>query len=211
MSEIESNPNQPLFNITPNKLSFSLDTDNILLLSQGTEKISKEIEIKINNLSSEFIIIKIKTTKKNNYIMTPSSFILSPKEENMIKIRFKRDEGEKLELKSHKIQFEGCIISQEDKDLNVDDLYKKYIKNGNKDVNNIIAKTYFFDKNGNNLSSLTSINISNINNTEIKDFNLGDLNKVNNRDIIFALILALIVGFGGSYVFCSPPDCSGTG
>ena len=195
MSEIESNPNQPLFNITPNKLSFSLDTDNILLLSQGTEKISKEIEIKINNLSSEFIIIKIKTTKKNNYIMTPSSFVLSPKEENIIKIRFKRDEGEKLELKSHKIQFEGCIISQEDKDLNVDDLYKKYIKNGNKDVNNIIAKTYFFDKNGNNLSSLTSSNISNINNTEIKDFNLGDLNKVNNRDIIFALILALIVGF----------------
>ena len=195
MSEIESNQKQSLFNITPNKLSFYLDTDNILLLSQGTEKISKEIEIKINNLSSEFIIIKIKTTKKNNYIMTPSSFILSPKEENMIKIRFKRDEGEKLELKSHKIQFEGCIISQEDKDLNVDDLYKKYIKNGNKDVNNIIAKTYFFDKNGNNLSSLTSSNISNINNTEIKDFNLGDLNKVNNRDIIFALILALIVGF----------------
>ena len=195
MSEIESNQNQPLFNISPNKLSFYLDTDNILLLSQGTEKISKEIEIKINNLSSEFIIIKIKTTKKNNYIMTPSSFVLSPKEENIIKIRFKRDEGEKLELKSHKIQFEGCIISQEDKDLNVDDLYKKYIKNGNKDVNNIIAKTYFFDKNGNNLSSLTSSNISNINNTEIKDFNLGDLNKVNNRDIIFALILALIVGF----------------
>ena len=64
--------------------------------------------------------------------MTPSSFILSPKEENIIKIRFKRDEGEKLELKSHKIQFEGCIISQEDKDLNADDLYKKYIKNGNK-------------------------------------------------------------------------------
>ena len=195
MSEIESNQNQPLFNISPNKLSFYLDTDNILLLSQGTEKISKEIEIKINNLSSEFIIIKIKTTKKNNYIMTPSSFVLSPKEENIIKIRFKRDEGEKLELKSHKIQFEGCIISQEDKDLNVDDLYKKYIKAGNKDVNNIIAKTYFFDKNGNNLSSLTSSNISNINNTEIKDFNLGDLNKVNNRDIIFALILALIVGF----------------
>ena len=195
MSEIKSDENQSLFNISPNKLSFYLDTDNILLLSQGTEKISKEIEIKINNLSSEFIIIKIKTTKKNNYIMTPSSFVLSPKEENIIKIRFKRDEGEKLELKSHKIQFEGCIISQEDKDLNVDDLYKKYIKNGNKDVNNIIAKTYFFDKNGNNLSSLTSSNISNINNTEIKDFNLGDLNKVNNRDIIFALILALIVGF----------------
>ena len=195
MSEIKSDENQSLFNISPNKLSFYLDTDNILLLSQGTEKISKEIEIKINNLSSEFIIIKIKTTKKNNYIMTPSSFVLSPKEENIIKIRFKRDEGEKLELKSHKIQFEGCIISQEDKDLNVDDLYKKYIKNGNKDVNNIIAKTYFFDKNGNNLSSLTSSNISNINNTEIKDFNLGDLNKVDNRDIIFALILALIMGF----------------
>ena len=195
MSEIESNQNQPLFNISPNKLSFYLDTDNILLLSQGTEKISKEIEIKINNLSSEFIIIKIKTTKKNNYIMTPSSFVLSPKEENIIKIRFKRDEGEKLELKSHKIQFEGCIISQEDKDLNVDDLYKKYIKNGNKDVNNIIAKTYFFDKNGNNLSSLTNTKISNINNNDFKDFNLSDLNKVNNRDIIFALILALIVGF----------------
>ena len=201
MSEIKLNQNQSLFDISPNKLSFSLDTDNILLLSQSTEKISKEIEIKITNLSSELIIIKIKTTKKNNYIMTPTSFILSPKEEKIIKIRFKRDEGEKLELKSHKIQFEGCIISDEEKDLDVDDLYKKYIKSGNKDINNIIVKTYFFDKNGNNLSSLSSLssaNLSNINNTEIKndkDFNLADLNKVNNREIIFALILALIVGF----------------
>ena len=203
MSEINPNQNNSLFNISPNKLSFSLDTDNILLLSQSTEKISKEIEIKITNFSSEFIIIKIKTTKRQNYIMTPSSFVLSPKEEKIIKIRFKRDEGEKLELKSHRIQFEGSIISKEEKDLNVDDLYKKYIKSGNNDINNITLKTYFFDKNGNNLSSLSSAKISNINNTEIikdmkindKDFNLTGLDKVNNRDIIIALILALIVGF----------------
>ena len=120
--------------------------------------------------------------------MTPPCFVLEPKEEKIIKIRFKRDEGEKLELKSHKIQFEGSIISQEEKDLNVDELYKKYIKAGNKEnINNIIAKTSFIDKNGNDIAKDNEINNN--------EFNLLDLSKASNIDIIIAFSLALVIGF----------------
>ena len=200
--------NSSLFKVSPEKFLFPLETENIFQLSSSQEKISKEIEIKIINISTEFIITKIKTTKRENYIMNLSCFVLEPKEEKIIKIRFKRDKGEKLELKSHRIQFEGSIISKEEKDLKVDELYKKYIKAGNKEnINNIIAKTSFIDKNGNDIASLSSTNItdfkSNIQNNETKkdneinnnEFNLLDLSKASNIDIIIALSLALVVGF----------------
>ena len=118
-----------LFQITPERLIFNLDTDNISELSSNTSKISKEIKIKIINVSNNFIAIKIKTTKKNNYIMSPSSeFLIAPKEEQEVNVRFKRDENEKLKLKSHKFLFEGIEIKEEDKNLNVKELFNKYTK-----------------------------------------------------------------------------------
>ena len=98
MSEIKQSQNDPgLFMISPEKVEFNLDTDNISELSSSTEKISKETEMKIINKSEDFIAIKIKTNKQSNYILTPPSLILSPKEEKIIKIRFNRNEGENLE------------------------------------------------------------------------------------------------------------------
>ena len=43
MSEIKQSQNEPvLFLISPEKVEFNLDTDNISELSSSTEKISKE-------------------------------------------------------------------------------------------------------------------------------------------------------------------------
>ena len=107
-----------LFQIIPERLIFNLDTNNISELSANTSKISKDIHIKIINVSTNSIAIKIKTTKKNNYIMSPSSeFVIPPKDEKEVNIRFKRNEGEKLKLKSHKVLFEGIEIKEEDKNL----------------------------------------------------------------------------------------------
>ena len=118
-----------IFQITPERLIFNLDTDNISELSSNTSQISKDIQIKIINVSNNFIAIKIKTTKKNNYIMSPSSeFVIAPKEEQEVNVRFKRDENEKLKLKSHKFLFEGIEIKEEDKNLNVKELFNKYTK-----------------------------------------------------------------------------------
>ena len=202
MSEIKQSENEPvLFMISPEKVEFNLDTDNISELSSNTEKISKETEMKIINKSEDFIAIKIKTNKQSNYILTPPSLILSPKEEKIIKIRFNRNEGENLELKSHKILFEGFSISPEEKDQDPNELYIKYIKGKIKAVNSITAKTKFFDKNQRNISTISNINISNINDSKIPDIknnkdeiDIFDLTKASNRDIIIALVLALFIG-----------------
>ena len=199
-----------LFSLTPERLIFNLDTDNISELSSNTSRISKEIQIKIINISDNFAAIKIKTTKKKNYIMSPSSeFILEPKEEKEINIRFKRDENEKLKLKSHKVQFEGIAIKEIDKDLSVKDLFDKYIKSENKvEIITKQIETEFFDRNGNNLLSISNSNISKtstLNNTnndinddinviQNNDMNLIDLRKASDSNIIIALALALFIG-----------------
>ena len=203
-----------LFLLTPERLIFNLDTDNISELSSNTSRISKEIQIKIINISDNFAAIKIKTTKKKNYIMSPSSeFILEPKEEKEINIRFKRDENEKLKLKSHKVQFEGIAIKEIDKDLSIKDLFDKYTKSENKvDIITKQIETEFFDRNGNNLLSMSNSNISKtstLNNTYINtnndinddinviqnnDMNLIDLRKASDSNIIIALALALFIG-----------------
>ena len=207
-----------IFQITPERLIFNLDTDNISELSSNTSKISKDIQIKIINVSNNFIAIKIKTTKKNNYIMSPSSeFLIAPKEEQEVNIRFKREENEKLKLKSHKVLFEGIEIKEEDKNLNVKELFNKYTKGENKvDIITKQLESEFFDNNGNSLLSMSNTiskisNITNINNTNIdinnkdnnnnlnkinkcNDMNLIDLRKASDKNIITALILALIIG-----------------
>ena len=208
-----------IFQITPERLIFNLDTDNISELSSNTSKISKDIQIKIINVSNNFIAIKIKTTKKNNYIMSPSSeFLIAPKEEQEVNIRFKREENEKLKLKSHKVLFEGIEIKEEDKNLTVKELFNKYTKGENKvDIITKQLESEFFDNNGNSLLSMSNTiskisNITNINNTNIdinnKDNNNNNLNKINkcndmklidlrkasDKNIITALILALIIG-----------------
>ena len=207
-----------IFQITPERLIFNLDTDNISELSSNTSKISKDIQIKIINVSNNFIAIKIKTTKKNNYIMSPSSeFLIAPKEEQEVNIRFKREENEKLKLKSHKVLFEGIEIKEEDKNLTVKELFNKYTKGENKvDIITKQLESEFFDNNGNSLLSMSNTiskisNITNINNTNIdinnknnnnnlnkinkcNDMNLIDLRNASDKNIITALILALIIG-----------------
>ena len=207
-----------IFQITPERLIFNLDTDNISELSSNVSKISKDIQIKIINVSNNFIAIKIKTTKKNNYIMSPSSeFLISPKEEQEVNIRFKREENEKLKLKSHKVLFEGIEIKEEDKNLTVKELFNKYTKGENKvDIITKQLESEFFDNNGNSLLSMSNTiskisNITNINNTNIdinnkdnnnnlnkinkcNDMNLIDLRNASDKNIITALILALIIG-----------------
>ena len=207
-----------IFQITPERLIFNLDTDNISELSSNTSKISKDIQIIIINVSNNFIAIKIKTTKKNNYIMSPSSeFLIAPKEEQEVNIRFKREENEKLKLKSHKVLFEGIEIKEEDKNLTVKELFNKYTKGENKvDIITKQLESEFFDNNGNSLLSMSNTiskisNVTNINNTNIdinnkdnnnnltkiakcNDMNYIDLRKASDKNIITALILALIIG-----------------
>ena len=128
MTDLNLQEDSSLYSIEPEILIFKLDTDNLLESNSNTSKISKQIELKIKNEVNKYLSFRIKTVKKLNYIITPSHCIIAPKEEKTIKIRFKRDEGEKLKLKSYRIQLEGFIISEEEKDENSKILFEKYKK-----------------------------------------------------------------------------------
>ena len=157
MSELNISENIDLYTLEPNSniIEFKLDTDDISELSSNTTEInSKENEIKIKNNSNNYLAFKIKTTQKDNYALSSGYFILFPKNEKIITIKFRRMEGVKLKLKSHKVLIEGFAVNDEEKDLDAHELYDKYKKNKIPVVGKaIILKTKFVDKNGNTTKS----------------------------------------------------------
>jgi len=166
MSELNIQEDPELYKIEPEDLIFKLDTDNLSELSSNTSKISKQIEIKVINGVNEYLCLKIKTAKRMNYIISQPNCIITPKEEKLIKVRFKRDEGEELKLKSYKLQLEGFIIKQEEKDANPKTLFEKYKKSKIKVIGKVMqVRSHFLDKYDNTLS-LSSINSSEIKHNE---------------------------------------------
>ena len=164
MSELKIQEDNTLYEIDPEILTFKLDTEDIVELSSNKEEISKQIDLKIINGVNEYLFFRIKTPKKIklNFITTPSHCILIPKEEKIIKIRFKRDKGEELKLKSYKIQLEGFIINEEEKDMNPKTLFDKYKKSGVKVIGKIMqVRSQFLDKYENCNLSLSKHNSDN--------------------------------------------------
>ena len=161
MYELNIQEDNILYEIEPEILTFKLDTENLLELSSNKEEISKQIELKIINKVNEYLSFRIKTAKKIklNYFTTPSHCIIFPKEEKLIKIMFKRNKGEELKLKSYKIQLEGFIIKQEEKDINPKTLFEKYKKSGEKVIGKIMqVRSQFLDKYDNCNLSLSKSN-----------------------------------------------------
>ena len=191
MTELNIEEDPSLFIIEPDTLTFKLDTDNLIGLSSNKSQIAKKIEIKIKNQVNEYLSFGIKTIKKLklNYIITPSYCIILPKEEKLIKVRFKRDESEELKLKSSKIGLEGFVISKEEKNLNAKVLFDKYKKSGEKIVRKIIqVRSQFLDKYDKTISSLSNLNSDIQDNEKLifvsalsKDLNIGNSDKSNKQ------------------------------
>ena len=164
MSELNISENIDLYSLEPNSniIEFKLDTDDISELSSNTTEInSKENEIKIKNNSDNYLAFKIKTTQKDNYALSSGYFILFPKNEKIITIKFRRMEGVKLKLKSHKVLIEGFAVNDEEKDLDALKMYQriKDLLNGNND----------YQKMKNNLRKLDMKNASTIIYEQIKE------------------------------------------
>ena len=219
MSDLNIKENNDLYSLEPylDIITFKLDTDNILELNSNTKEInSKENEIKIKNKSDNYLAFKIKTTKKDNYPIKPGSFILSPKEEIIINIKFRRKEGDnKIKLKSHKILIEGFSIDNEEKNQDINEIFDKYKKNKIQVIGKIITlQTQFLDNNGNNSLKIKETKSKEIENSlyitggpendkeseekiNNKEKNLDekiDFTKISSEHILLALILSLILG-----------------
>lgn len=166
-SELNIDSSSPEIIKTDNKdLIFKI---NKKLISKALEKgntnlnnfhITSECNIKIQNISNNYVAIRIRTTKKYSYSVDPIYTIIPPKNFKNIKIIYHSNTSQEIAPKGHKFKFEGFIIKDEEKNnSNILELFQKYIKSKNQVKGNTIKKNVIFVED-NNYVMPTKINLS---------------------------------------------------
>ena len=156
-SELKMDNSKVIFELDKMSLDFQLNIKNISKEEKLQSALTSENEIKVKNLTDNYLAFRTKTTKKLYYAVNPNYAIIPPKEILSIKIIFIIQAGEKLKLSGHKFKFEGFIISDDEKDKEPKDLFTEYIQKGNTVVGNI-QKTFvqFSDINKNEIQKRNS-------------------------------------------------------
>ena len=185
---IDSSKN--LFSIDKKVIVFEINNEKKNTLSNININISNSsshyalyishTSIIVTNLTSEYLSLRTKTTKKKNYNVYPSYCILPPNSEKKIDFKYFINEGEKISNSGHKFKFEGFIISNEEKDIDSKILFNKYISQKIPVKASLIKASVEFIEKENN----TEINDININNSKnnIIDNSITIKNDIINND-----------------------------
>ena len=83
--------------------------------------------ILVTNLTSEYISLRTKTTKKQYYSLDPSYCNIAPNSEQKLDFKYFIKAGEQVSNSGHKFKFEAFVISPEEKDQDSKILFNKYI------------------------------------------------------------------------------------
>lgn len=186
---IDSSKN--LFSIDKKVIVFEINNEKKNTLSNININISNtsshyalyisHTSIIVTNLTSEYLSLRTKTTKKKNYNVYPSYCILSPNSEKKIDFKYFINEGEKISNSGHKFKFEGFIISNEEKDIDSKILFNKYISQKIPVKASLIKASVEFIEKENNIE-INDININNSKNNII-DNSITIKNDIINNDI----------------------------
>ena len=178
---------QNIYQIEEDDIKFKINRNyiNNLLSSNLFQNINliSSSQIEVKNLCQEFISLRVKTTKKQNYTVEPSYFILNPSETKIIKIYFYINKVEDINEKGHKFKFEGFIIKENEKNKNIKNIFADYIKNGIKVRGNVVKKyVKFIDDNNYEIPNKSNIykrysSISETSSELSTEENLKDLNS----------------------------------
>ena len=112
---IIDNSKEVLFKLDKEVISFNLNTENLSKEEPIESSLSSENEIKITNLTEDFLVFRTKTTKNLYYCVQSTYCIIPSKEAKSISIKFKLKEGEIPKLHGYKFKFEGFIILESEK------------------------------------------------------------------------------------------------
>lgn len=137
-----------LYQIEDDNIKFKINRNyiNNLLSSnlfQNVNLISSS-QIVVKNLSKEYVSVRAKTTKKQNYTVEPSYWILNPSEAKIINIYYYINKVEEINEKGNKFKFEGFIIKENEKDKNIKNIFADYIKSGTKVRGQVVKKNVKF-------------------------------------------------------------------
>lgn len=128
--ELVFDNSKEVFQLDRQTISFKLNIENISESEPLKLDLKSETEIKITNLTDNFLAFRVKTTKKLYYSVNPTYCVIPSKEIKSIKIIFLIKEGEIPKLHGHKFKFEAFIINENEKDKDPKDLFSEYIKKG---------------------------------------------------------------------------------
>ena len=140
---IKSNNNEIIFKLRKKKIfmkgkeiknTSQNNNENIIYTSEST--------IKIDNISTKYVALRVRTTKKNHYKIEPSYSIIPPKTFVNIKIFYHSNPGEQISSVGHKFKFEGFVIEEKFKNYkNILSLFQHYISNKISVQGNFILKS----------------------------------------------------------------------
>ena len=130
-----------------------------------------EEELCVTNLTSDYLAFRTKTTKKEYYSVNPTYFVLPPKGNQIIKFVFYNQSGKEIDPKGHKFRFEGFVIHKSEKDEDLKELFKNYIKSGKKVVGNVAKRYVKIIKENEIINPYSHSTISNSNLSKYSDLN----------------------------------------
>jgi len=154
-AELLLDNSKEVFQLDKDVLSFRLDTEDLSeVISKKLQK--SENDVKVKNITDDYIAFRTKTTKKAYYSVEPVHCVIPPKGEQIVKISFSAKEGERIKLHGHKFRFEGFVIPADEKDKNAKDIFNEYTQKGVPVVGNS-QRTFvqFSDNNENEITSAT--------------------------------------------------------
>ena len=141
--------------------------------------LKSECHIKIENISSNYVALRVRTTKKYSYAVYPIYAIIKPNSFINIKIIYHSNPNEAISSVGHKFRFEGFIIDEKEKNCkDILGLFQQYIKGKKVVKGNIIKKNVIFSFDENNPKNLKE-NKFNLNNQKNSNSNIN----LNNQSI----------------------------
>ena len=157
-SELNLNDLKEVFKLDKEVISFNLDLENISEKEPSKTSINIENEIKVTNLTEDYLAFRVKATKKTYYSVQPTYCIIPPKEFKTIEIKFFLKEGGIPKLHGHKFKFEGFIIQENEKEKDAKNLFNEYIQKGAQVVGNC-QKTFVQFSNNDEIENKNSSKI----------------------------------------------------
>ena len=115
-----------IFQVMPNDNN-NININNMSASSSNNPINLGQTSLIVSNLCSEYIALRIKTTKKQYYSVAPAYSVISPNNKEKIEFNYYVKEGEKVSNEGHKFKFEAFVISENEKDLDPRKLFSLYI------------------------------------------------------------------------------------
>lgn len=139
--ELAMDTTKEIFKLDKDILDFiinPLSMKNISSLPSGNKAPLSEVNITIKNITNEYIVIRVRTTKKQKFSVVPNHLMIKPNSEEKVSITYYHKSGHKLHSDECKFKFEGFIIPENQKNLEVKDIFKEYVQKKIKVIGNII-------------------------------------------------------------------------